>query len=161
MLIILRLQSYSASTHTNCLIQLLKSGWLRSFVSTEARILQRPLYLSSGYFKKFSKFPLQLQPLALRSTWRLTSAGGEFYSVTTCCQLLSHRCRFKHLNRSASSLLTSSNSLIFKEFSVSSAPEVGRIIDRSGGASTPILIKAASFWLQAARGAFYALSCSL
>jgi hypothetical protein len=87
MLIILRLQSYSTSTHTNCLIQLLKSGWLRSFVSTEARILQRLLYLSSGYFKKFSEFPHQLQPLALRSTWRLTSAGGEFYSVTTCCQL--------------------------------------------------------------------------
>ena len=87
MLIILRLQSYSTSTHTNCLIQLLKSGWLRSFVSTEARILQRLLYLSSGYFKKFSKFLYQLQPLALRSTWRLTSAGGEFYSVTTCCQL--------------------------------------------------------------------------
>ncbi|WP_143519763.1 hypothetical protein, partial [Pseudomonas amygdali] len=29
------------------------------------------LYLSSGYFKKFSKFPLQLQPLALRSTLQL------------------------------------------------------------------------------------------
>ncbi|MDQ0121838.1 hypothetical protein J2W17_000775, partial [Pseudomonas lini] len=33
-------QSDSTSTHTNCLIQLLKSGWLRSFVSTEVRILQ-------------------------------------------------------------------------------------------------------------------------
>ncbi|WP_256343737.1 hypothetical protein, partial [Pseudomonas sp. NFACC49-2] len=32
---------------------------------TEARILQRPVHLSSGYFQKFSKFPLQLQPLAL------------------------------------------------------------------------------------------------
>jgi hypothetical protein len=63
-----------------------KERWVDSFVSTEARILQRPLYLSSGYFKKFSKFPLQLQPLALRLTWRLTLAGGEFYSVTTCCQ---------------------------------------------------------------------------
>ena len=49
-------QSDSTSTHTNCLIQLLKSGWLRSFVSTEARILQQPLLLSSGYFKKLSKF---------------------------------------------------------------------------------------------------------
>ena len=35
------------------------------FVSTEARILQQRLNLSSGYFQKFSKFPLQLQPLAL------------------------------------------------------------------------------------------------
>ncbi|CAD0261916.1 hypothetical protein DENIT_11877 [Pseudomonas veronii] len=58
-------QSDPTSTHTNCLIQLLKSGWLRSFVSTEARILQQPHLLSSDYFQKFSKFPLQLQPLAL------------------------------------------------------------------------------------------------
>ncbi|RMR15977.1 hypothetical protein ALP90_100815 [Pseudomonas amygdali pv. ulmi] len=57
------------------MIQLLKSGWLRAFVSTEARILQRLLYLSSGYFKKFSKFPLQLQPLALRSTLQLLISG--------------------------------------------------------------------------------------
>ena len=131
MLIILRLQSYSTSTHTNCLIQLLKSGWLRSFVSTEARILQRPLYLSSGYFKKFSKFPLQLQPLALRLTWRLTSAGGEFYSVTICCQPPFSPLSIQASEPKHSSLLTSSNSLILKEFSVSSAPEVGRIIDRS------------------------------
>jgi hypothetical protein len=135
MLIILRLQSYSTSTHTNCLIQLLKSGWLRSFVSTEARILQRLLYLSSGYFKKFSKFPYQLQPLALRSTWRLTSAGGEFYSVTTCCQLPFSPLPIQASEPKHSSLLTSSNSLIIKEFSVSSAPEVGRIIDRSRRAS--------------------------
>jgi len=65
---------------------------------------------------------------------------------------LFHRCRFRHLNRSPSSLLTSSNSLIIKEFSVSSAPEVGRIIERFRGASTPILELAASFNLQAARG---------
>lgn len=51
-------QSDYTSTHTNCLIQLLKSGWLRSFVSTEARILQQPHLLSSDFFKKFSKFPL-------------------------------------------------------------------------------------------------------
>ncbi|QKF49901.1 hypothetical protein FX982_00828 [Pseudomonas graminis] len=139
MLIILRLQSYSTSTHTNCLIQLLKSGWLRSFVSTEARILQRLLYLSSGYFKKFSKFPYQLQPLALRSTWRLTSAGGEFYSVTICCQLPFSPLSIQASEPKHSTLLTSSNSLIIKEFSVSSAPEVGRIIDRSRGASSTYL----------------------
>jgi len=33
-----------------------KERLAESFVSTEARILQRPVYLSSGYFKKFSKF---------------------------------------------------------------------------------------------------------
>ncbi|VFB19020.1 Uncharacterised protein [Pseudomonas fragi] len=31
---------------------------LASFRCTEARILQQPLLLSSGYFKMFSKFPL-------------------------------------------------------------------------------------------------------
>ncbi|MGE6444453.1 hypothetical protein ACQKDL_09840, partial [Pseudomonas bubulae] len=50
-------QSDSTSTHTNCLIQLLKSGW-SAIRCTEARILQQPLLLSSGYFKMFSKFPL-------------------------------------------------------------------------------------------------------
>ncbi|WP_259696101.1 hypothetical protein, partial [Pseudomonas brassicacearum] len=33
--------------------------WVEPFVSTEARILQRPAYLSSGYFQKFSKFRLE------------------------------------------------------------------------------------------------------
>ncbi|PMY46966.1 hypothetical protein C1X69_28705, partial [Pseudomonas sp. FW305-67] len=55
-------QSDPTSTHTNCLIQLLKSGWLRSFVSTEARILQQPLLLSSSkfqiFFMKFNYLPL-------------------------------------------------------------------------------------------------------
>ena len=63
MLIILRLQSYNTSTHTNCLIQLLKSGWLRSFVSTEARILQRLLYLSSGYLRSFKSFLINFNHL--------------------------------------------------------------------------------------------------
>lgn len=50
---------------------------------------------------------------------------------------LFHRCRFSDLNRSPSALLTSSNSLNLKEFSVSSAPEVGRIIETLRGASIP------------------------
>ncbi|MEB0170412.1 hypothetical protein QN389_25270, partial [Pseudomonas sp. CCC4.4] len=66
---------------------IVKERWVDSFVSTEARILQQRPLLSSGYFKHVSKFPLQLQPLALRSTSRLSSAGGEFYSVSTRCQL--------------------------------------------------------------------------
>ncbi|WP_415772541.1 hypothetical protein [Pseudomonas sp. LB3P38] len=84
-------QSDSTSTHTNCLIQLLKSGWLRAFVSTEARILQQPLLLSSGYFPKFSKFPLQLQPLALaisrqreaNSTALLAAVNTSFTPLST------------------------------------------------------------------------------
>ncbi|WP_231676437.1 hypothetical protein, partial [Pseudomonas quasicaspiana] len=126
----------SASTHTNCLIQLLKSGWLRSFVSTEARILQQPLYLSSGYFKKFSKFPLQLQPLALRSTSRCSLAGGEFYSVTTCCQLPFSPLSINFIEAS-STPTESSNSLIIKEFFALSAPEEVRIIERFERPSTP------------------------
>ena len=44
---------------------IVKERWVDSFVSTEARILQQRQLLSSGYFKQVSKFPLQLQPLAL------------------------------------------------------------------------------------------------
>ncbi|MBX8585748.1 hypothetical protein K5D52_14690, partial [Pseudomonas cichorii] len=33
-----------------------KERWVEPFVSTEARILQRPPYLSSGYFNKFQSF---------------------------------------------------------------------------------------------------------
>ncbi|PAW53682.1 hypothetical protein CKQ80_23220 [Pseudomonas moraviensis] len=78
-------QSDSTSTHTNCLIQLLKSGWLRSFVSTEARILQQPHLLSSDYFQKFSK---NSSTTSTTCASDLSLAGGEFYSVTLCCQHL-------------------------------------------------------------------------
>ncbi|WP_262373244.1 hypothetical protein, partial [Pseudomonas prosekii] len=78
-------QSDSTSTHTNCLIQLLKSGWLRSFVSTEARILQQRQLLSSGYFQKFSKIS---STTSTTCAFDLSLAGGEFYSVTRCCQPL-------------------------------------------------------------------------
>ena len=78
-------QSDSTSTHTNCLIQLLKSGWLRSFVSTEARILQQPHLLSSDYFQKFSKIS---STTSTTCAFDLSLAGGEFYSVTRCCQHL-------------------------------------------------------------------------
>ena len=78
-------QSDSTSTHTNCLIQLLKSGWLRSFVSTEARILQQPHLLSSDYFQKLSKISSTTSTTCASD---LSLAGGEFYSVTRCCQHL-------------------------------------------------------------------------
>ncbi|MGP4955422.1 hypothetical protein ACTXKW_08675, partial [Pseudomonas helleri] len=55
----------------------------------------------------------------------LSLAGGEFYSITRCCQHLIS-C-FDELKLAPSK---SSNSLIFKEFSVSTAPEVVRIIGR-------------------------------
>ncbi|WP_336355213.1 hypothetical protein, partial [Pseudomonas granadensis] len=62
-----------------------KSGWLRSFVSTEARILQQPHLLSSDYFQKLSKISSTTSTTCASD---LSSAGGEFYSVTRCCQHL-------------------------------------------------------------------------
>ena len=51
-----------------------KERWVDSFVSTEARILQRPLYLSSGYFQKFSELLFNFNHLrAERSFEQLVS----------------------------------------------------------------------------------------
>ncbi|RMN35097.1 hypothetical protein ALQ61_03823, partial [Pseudomonas coronafaciens pv. zizaniae] len=123
-------------------MQLLKSGWLRSFVSTEARILQRLLYLSSGYFQKFSKFPLQLQPLALRSTLQLLFSGRRIlqrYNRVSNSFFLTavDHCRLDLLPRRPFTPKPC-KLLIYKAFSFPSAPEVGRIIDRSQRASTVI-----------------------
>jgi hypothetical protein len=68
-----------------------KERLAESFVSTEARILQRLALLSSGYFKKFSKFPFQLQPLALsisrqreaNSTALLAAVNTSFSPLST------------------------------------------------------------------------------
>ncbi|WP_415840073.1 hypothetical protein, partial [Pseudomonas synxantha] len=78
-------QSDSTSTHTNCLIQLLKSGWLRSFVSTEARAVRFPLLLSSGYFRSFQSFPCNFNHLALSITrWRVANSTALLAAVNTC-----------------------------------------------------------------------------
>jgi hypothetical protein len=61
-----------------------KERWVDSFVSTEARILQRLVYLSSGYFQKFSKFPYPLQPLARRSTLALLVSGRRILQRYHC-----------------------------------------------------------------------------
>jgi hypothetical protein len=76
-------QSYLTSTHTNCLIQLLKSVSIKSFVSTEAAHLTAACVSVKLFSKSFS---FLLNRLRLRSTYRLSSAGGEFYSVTNRCQ---------------------------------------------------------------------------
>ena len=77
-------QSVLTSTHTNCLIQIVKERLVEPFVSTEARILRCPQCLSSVYFEVFRENLVQLQPLG---SLRSLVAGGESYSVTTCCQL--------------------------------------------------------------------------
>jgi hypothetical protein len=67
-----------------------KERWVEPFVSTEARILQQRQLLSSGYFPKFSKFPLQLQPLALPiSRQREANSTALLAAVNTSFPLLS------------------------------------------------------------------------
>ncbi|WP_230015406.1 hypothetical protein, partial [Pseudomonas chlororaphis] len=120
-----------------------KERLVKSFVSTEARILQQPLYLSSGYFKKLSKFPLQLQPLALPiSRQREANSTALNAAVNTSFSPLSTETIESLTRRKLTALSTLSgfdelkrdrcrkllNSLNLKEFSVSTAPEVGRII---------------------------------
>ncbi|WP_236709375.1 hypothetical protein, partial [Pseudomonas sp. Leaf127] len=45
---------------------IVKERLVELFASTEARILQRLCNMSSDYFRKFSDFLFQLQPLALQ-----------------------------------------------------------------------------------------------
>ncbi|MCQ4287813.1 hypothetical protein NA647_10265, partial [Pseudomonas stutzeri] len=58
-------QSYLTSTHTNCLIQLLKSVSIKSFVSTEAAHSTAALCLVKLFLKKFF---FLLNRLRFRST---------------------------------------------------------------------------------------------
>ncbi|WDH20994.1 hypothetical protein [Pseudomonas chlororaphis] len=131
-----------------------KERLVKSFVSTEARILQQPLHLSSGYFKKFSKFPLQLQPLALPiSRQREANSTALHAAVNTSFSPLSTE-KIESLTRRKLTAQSTPpgfdelkrnrcrkprNSLNIKEFSVSTAPEVGRIIDFQNLPSTPNL----------------------
>ncbi|WP_223816083.1 hypothetical protein, partial [Pseudomonas chlororaphis] len=113
------------------------------------------LYLSSGYFKKFSKFPLQLQPLALPiSRQREANSTALHAAVNTSFSPLSTEKIESLTRRKLTAQSTPSgfdelkrnrcrkprNSLNLKEFSVSTAPEVGRIIDFQNLPSTPNLL---------------------
>lgn len=71
------------STHTNCLIQLLKSVSIKSFVSTEAAHSTAALFTCQAVFEEFF---VSSQPLALSINSHLSSAGGESYSVQNRCQ---------------------------------------------------------------------------
>jgi hypothetical protein len=87
MLIILRLAVLPHKHPHELLDSVVKERVVDPFVSTEARILQQP-HLSSSCFSKFfpKKFFL-LNHLRFRSALSFSSAGGEFYSVSTRCQL--------------------------------------------------------------------------
>ena len=86
MLIILRLAVLPHKHPHELLDSVVKERVVKSFVSTEARILQQPHLPSSGYFNKRRKFLFKLNHLRLRSTSSFSSAGGEFYSVSNRCQ---------------------------------------------------------------------------
>ncbi|WP_437422998.1 hypothetical protein, partial [Stutzerimonas chloritidismutans] len=64
-------QSYLTSTHTNCLIQLLKSVSIKPFVSTEAAHSTAALLLVKLFLKNF--FPSQ--PLALPFSFKPLVSG--------------------------------------------------------------------------------------
>ena len=70
------------STHTNCLIQLLKSVSIKPFVSTEAAHSTAAFLTVKLFFENL----FSTQPLAASINLHLSSAGGESYSVQNHCQ---------------------------------------------------------------------------
>lgn len=82
MLIILRLTVLPHKHPHELLDSVVKERLVKSFVSTEARILQQPHLPSSD----FENFLFNLNHLRLRSTSSFSSAGGGFYSVSNRCQ---------------------------------------------------------------------------
>ena len=73
-------QSVLTSTHTNCLIQFVKERLVKSFSSQPRRAFYAFLRACQAFILKFF---VSLQTL---DSLRSLVAGGEFYSVTTCCQ---------------------------------------------------------------------------
>ncbi len=134
------------STHTNCLIQLLKSVSIKPFVSTEAAHSTAAFLTVKLFFENL----FSTQPLAASINLHLSSAGGESYSVQNRCQppLSTAFNRFRStrpkpptgLNHHPVSAAHSTrirhqcnpfylaNLLIYKRFCLRTAPEVVRII---------------------------------
>lgn len=83
MLIILRHQSYSTSTHTNCLIQFVKERFDQVFRLNRGRAFYSSLSICQAVFEEFF---VSSQPLALPTSLPISSAGGAFYSVQNRCQ---------------------------------------------------------------------------
>ncbi|WP_245586543.1 hypothetical protein, partial [Metapseudomonas resinovorans] len=113
--------------HTNCLIQLLKSVSIKSFVSTEAAHPTAAFLTVKLFFENL----FSTQPLAPSIRSLFSSAGGAFYSAQSRCQhLLSNFVRQWRTLRSGTSqhLHQPLNSLIYKEFFLATAPEEVRII---------------------------------
>ena len=82
MLIILRHQSYSTSTHTNCLIQFVKERFDQVFRLNRGRAFYSSLSICQAALKNFS---FLLNRLA-EPKQSFRSAGGAYYSIRKHCQ---------------------------------------------------------------------------
>ena len=130
------------STHTNCLIQLLKSVSIKPFVSTEAAHSTAAFLTVKLFFENL----FSTQPLAASINLHLSSAGGESYSVQNRCQPplsplpinpteATNRTQPPPCQRGAFysnpppvQPFYLANLLIYKRFCLRTAPEVVRII---------------------------------
>ena len=81
-------QSYLTSTHTNCLIQLLKNVPVKPFVSTEAAHSTAALHSVKLFFEFVSGETLFYSTTCASDQTSFSSAGGAFYSVQNRCQHL-------------------------------------------------------------------------
>ncbi|MFJ2547026.1 hypothetical protein ACIOVF_11230, partial [Pseudomonas sp. NPDC087612] len=119
-----------------------KERLVKSFSSQPRRAFYAFLRACQAFILKFF---VQLQPL---DSLRSLVAGGEFYSVSNRCQLPFFTAADLSIEAPPDDPGTA-NPLKFKEFSVPTAPEVGRIIERSEGASRTYFnfVSAGAFWL--------------
>ncbi|MEN1832430.1 hypothetical protein AAIM60_06070, partial [Pseudomonas lijiangensis] len=116
-----------------------KERWVDSFVSTEARILQRPPYLSSGYFKKFQSFLCNFNHLRFDQLRVARQREANYTGPKGCVKRFLTPLPIKHQSKHfqlTPEPLNTCKLLIYKAFSVPSAPEVGRIIERLNRPST-------------------------
>jgi len=78
-------QTVLTSTHTNCLIQFVKERLVKSFSSQPSRAFYAFLRVCQAFISKyFARNSFNFKHL---TRLRSLVAGGEFYSVTSCCQL--------------------------------------------------------------------------
>ena len=127
------------STHTNCLIQLVKERLVKPFVSTEARILQHLLNLSSS----FSKFSFLLNRLRFRSAIQLLVSGRRILQDHRSLSTPSTATFENHLQKSGATQLSPhpqhppEHNLLFWKAFFAETLKVGRIIGPQIRPSTP------------------------
>jgi hypothetical protein len=125
---------------------IVKERLVKSFSSQPRRAFYSSVSICQAViFRSFQSFLINFNHLRFVRLGVSCQREANSTALQPAVNHLFHRCRFEHQNRSTPSSSRTCNSLIFKEFSVPTAPEVGRIIDTSGGASTPNLKLAGSF----------------